>query len=203
CRAVGWAALTSPRKGRGQGVVRAVGGAEMPPDEGRGAIVEASLVVCLEATAETIASRLGAARAERPLLAGSGDVDRLRRLKAQRAPLYALADFTVHTDGRAPDDIAAAIVRFVEENSEAAWDRPGRLPQLTATPPGLPGILDAPGAAAIVRTASADYPAYVGWGELDRLGEYTRKATNARRAFVLSDRNVLALWGEQAISSLR
>jgi 3-dehydroquinate synthase len=44
---------------------------------------------------------------------------------------------------------------------------------------------------------------YVGWGELERLGEHTGRATGARRVFLLSDANVLPRWGEAALSSLR
>jgi 3-dehydroquinate synthase len=67
----------------------------------------------------------------------------------------------------------------------------------------VPAVVDAPGAAAIVRTASADYPVYAGWGELERLGEHVKRATGARRAFLVSDDGVMSRWGEAAVSSLR
>src|SRR5207248_8301644 len=36
-----------------------------------------------------------------------------------------------------------------------------------------------------------------------RLGDHVRRATGARRAFILSDSNVMRIWGETAVSSLR
>jgi 3-dehydroquinate synthase len=67
----------------------------------------------------------------------------------------------------------------------------------------LPPVTDAPGAVTIIRTASSDYPVYAAWGALERLGEYTTRATGSRRAFVISDEAVLSQWGETALSSLR
>jgi 3-dehydroquinate synthase len=63
--------------------------------------------------------------------------------------------------------------------------------------------MDAPGATTVIRTASGEYPVYATWGALERLGDYTKRATGARRAFVISDEGVIAQWGEVALSSLR
>src|SRR5207248_2837597 len=119
--------------------------------EGRKAIAAAGLVVCLEATAETILARIegGAAEPERPLL-GDASLERIRRLKSQRAALYAMADFTVHTDGMEAPEVAQRIARFYDEEGARAFSRPGRVEQFGQTPAGLPPILDTPGAAAIV-----------------------------------------------------
>ena len=53
---------------------------------------DVGLVVCLEATAETIAARLADASGddERPLLNETNPIVRIRRLKSQRAALYSL-----------------------------------------------------------------------------------------------------------------
>jgi shikimate kinase/3-dehydroquinate synthase len=188
---------------RGEGLVLSLGGGATLTRGVRMAIAAAGLIVCLEATPATILQRLVATedQAERPILAGG--IDRIRRLKAERAALYALADFTAHTDGRAPADIADAIVRFCREDGDAVLTRPGRALELSEAPANLPILLDAPDASAIVRAASASYPAYVTWGGLDDLGEQVRRATGARRAFVITDRNVQRLWGERAISNLK
>lgn len=197
------AATYEDLKQRDRVVVAAGGGAPLL-DETRRAIAEAGIVVCLEATAETIAERLAATSDdERPLLAGGDPLARIRRLKGQRAAMYGQVDYTVHTDGLTPAEVAEQIGEWLDRYGARVLSRPGRLQALSATPPGLPPIVDAPGAAAIVRTTSAEYPAYVQWGALERLGEYTRRATGARRAFLISDERVLGIWGETAISSLK
>ncbi len=185
-------------------VVAAGGGAPLIAATRR-SIVEAGLVVCLEATAPTIVARLTAVKdgSERPLLAADDPRARIRRLKGQRAAVYALADLTLHTDALSPEAVADEIVRAYEQQGAGLFDRPGRVEELSATPAMLPPLVDAPGSTTIVRTASAEYPAYVAWGALDRLGEYTQRATGARRAFVISDDKVLSIWGETAVSSLR
>ncbi len=199
-----WAALNQ-LDGRTRLVVAGGGGVQLT-EEARRSIVGSGLIVCLEATAETILARLRSVEgstSERPLLAGNDPLGRIRRLKAQRQALYALADFTVHVDALTAAEVAGEVIRLVQEHGEAALARMGRSEALSARPPELPAIVDAPGAAAIVRTASAEYPAYVAWGALERLGHYTQRATGARRAFVIGDAGVLSFWGEAALSSLR
>jgi 3-dehydroquinate synthase len=139
----------------------------------------------------------------RPMLAGEDPLGRARRLIDQRAAVYALADFTVETDALLPEQVAAEVVRFYREHGDAAFNRAGRVEQLTRTPSILPPILDAPNATTIIRTASGEYPAHVGWGALEQLGDITKRTTRARRAFLISDEAVLAQWGEIAVSALR
>jgi 3-dehydroquinate synthase len=181
----------------------AVGGGATTFDASRQSIVESGIVVCLEATPETIVTRLTAdADEERPLLESGDQLARVRKLKAQRAALYALADFTVHTDGLSAKDVAGEIMRLYQERGDLVFDRPGRVAALTEAP-SLPPLVDAPGAAIIVRTASAEYPAFVEWNALEGAGERVKRATNARRAFLISDDNVLKLHGETVVASLR
>ena len=71
-------------------------------------------------------------------------------------------------------------IRLARPLRRAAVARKGRVEALSSAPGIVPPIIDAPNAAAIVRTASGEYPAYVEWGALDRLGEYTKRATGAR-----------------------
>ncbi|MGE0058255.1 MAG: 3-dehydroquinate synthase [Dehalococcoidia bacterium] len=190
-------------RGQSRVVVAAGGGAILLP-ETRRAIADAGLVVCLEASPETIAARLAAASDdERPLLSDTNVLPRIRRLKAQRAALYAQVDLTINTDVLTPGEVVDQIAGWRALYGEKAVGRPGRVEALSATPAIVPPIVDAPGAAAIVRTVSGEYPAYVEWGALDRLGEYTKRATGARRAFLISDENVIGLWGEAATGSLR
>ena len=190
--------------GRSRLVVAAGGGATLL-QETRRAIAKAGLVVCLEALPSTLTARLATASQdeERPLLRGGDAAARLTRLKAQRAALYSLADFTIHTDTLTPQDVATEIARWYRQFGGASFAGASRLDALTVQPAGLAPVLDAPGATTVVRAASAEYPAYVGWGELEKLGEHTKRATGSARAFLITDENVGRLWGEAAVSSLR
>ena len=188
-----------------ENVVVAAGGGAPVYEPTRRSMVESGLVVCLKATPETVVQRMEAKEQgrPRPMLAADNPLARARRLIDQRAAVYALADFTVETDGMTPEEIADEVVRFYEARGERAFSRPGRVEQLTRTPSVLPPIIDAPNATAIIRTASGEYPAYVSWGALERLGDITKRTTRARRAFLISDEAVMAQWGEIAVSSLR
>jgi len=187
-----------------QKVVVAAGGGAQVYAPTRRSIAEAGIVVCLKASAGTIAGRVAQPQArERPMLAAEDTYGRAQRLLDQRAAVYALADFTVDTDVLSPDEAAAEAVRLYRTWGERAFNRPGRIEQLARTPAVLPPILDAPGATTIVRTASGEYPAYVSWGALEGLGAIVKRSTGARRAFVVSDEAVLGRWGETAVSSLR
>lgn len=186
--------------------VIATGGGAVLFEASRRALATSGLIVCLEAAPETILRRLrdsSAPLATRPLVTGADPMTQIRRLKTQRAGAYALADITIHTDSLTPDEVADEVVRFYSLHGEKSFSRPGRLEALAAPSFANPSVADAPGATTIIRTTSADYPAYTSWGALESLGEITRRATNSRRAFLISDANVLSLWGESAIASLK
>ncbi len=186
-------------------LVAAAGGGATTLNETRRGICQSGLVVCLEAMPRTIYSRLasGIDGDERPLLGRSDSLTRISRLKAQRAPLYSQADFTVHTDALTAAEVAGEISRWYRTHADGAFGLPGRIDSLASAPPLLPATIDAPGARAFVRAASGEYPAYVSWGALENLGEYAERASTARRVFLISDTNVLAVWGEPAVASLR
>jgi len=180
-------------------VVVAAGGGAPVYEPSRRAIVEAGIVVHLQASPETTEARVAADEKDRarPL---RGNV---RRTMDQRAAIYAEADFIVATDVLTPAEVADEVVRLYQTYGERAFNRPGRVEALTRQPSVAPPIMDAPGATTVIRTASGEYPVYATWGALERLGEYTKRATGARRAFVISDEGVIAQWGEVALSSLR
>ncbi|MPZ50031.1 MAG: 3-dehydroquinate synthase [Dehalococcoidia bacterium] len=181
-----------------QRLVVACGGGAPVNETSRRSMVEAGLAVWLDAHFEETEARDGndSKGRERPL--------RSPRIFDQRAALYrTTADYTVLTDTLTPEDVAKVILAWYRLVGEGAYNRPGRIEQLLRVPSVMPAALDTPHATAIIRTASGDYPAYVDWGGLERLGEYVKRATGARRAFVISDDNVLGIWGETALSSLR
>jgi 3-dehydroquinate synthase len=185
-----------------QRVIVAAGGGAPVLETTRRAIVEAGPVICLRASPEVTEERAAgdAKTRARPIRGNSASV---ARIMDQRAALYDQADFTLNTNALSPSEVADEVVRLYQAYGERAFGRPGRVEQLTRTPNIVPSVLDAPGASSIIRTASGDYPVYARWGALDRLGEYVQRATNARRAFLISDEAVLAQWGETAISSLK
>ena len=81
-------------------VVVALGGGAITQERNREVIRSAAgVLVCLEAEVETILERVGRKEA-RPLLAGldaEGKREKISRLLAERAPYYAMADFTIHS----------------------------------------------------------------------------------------------------------
>ena len=95
----------------------------------RRAIVEAGIVVHLEASPETTEARVAADEKDRarPL---RGNV---RRIMDQRAAIYAQADFSVATDVLTPEEVADEVVRLYQTYGERAFNRPGRVEALLAT----------------------------------------------------------------------
>ncbi len=178
-------------------VVVAAGGGAPVYEPTRRRMVESGLVVCLKATPETVVQRMGAKDQgrPRPMLAADNALSRARRLIDQRAAVYALADFTVETDDMSPEEIAEEVVHFYQARGERTFNRPGRVEQLSRTPSVLPPVIDAPNATTVIRTASGEYPAYVAWGALERLGDITARSTHTSRAFLISDEAVMAAMG--------
>jgi shikimate kinase len=76
-------------------------------------------VVTLEGRPEVLHARIQAHLRQaqqdslRPLLDAADPLDRIRALKQARQPVYALADWTVHTDRLTPAQVAAEVVRAV------------------------------------------------------------------------------------------
>jgi shikimate kinase/3-dehydroquinate synthase len=187
---------------RDRTIVAAGGGAPVF-EPTRRAIVEGGLVIHLQASPAATEGRVASDDKERARpIRGNGSTG-VARILDQRAALYAEADFIVATDVLTPSEVAVEVVRLYQGYAGRVLDLPGRLEALTRTPTVLPPVTDAPGAVTIIRTASSDYPVYADWGALERLGEYTNRATGSRRAFVISDEAVLSQWGETALSGLR
>jgi shikimate kinase len=100
-------------------VVATGGGAVLRP-ENRELMAASGWLVALEGRPETLLARLERQRSQdapdavRPLLDADDRLARLRALKQRRQPLYALADWTVHTDRLAPAQVAAEVARAAE-----------------------------------------------------------------------------------------
>ncbi|WP_129633235.1 shikimate kinase [Candidatus Oscillochloris fontis] len=98
-----------------QAAVIATGGGLPLQAENRSFMQATGWIICLEGRPELIHARLQRQRDEpdaiRPLLDSEDPLEKVRRLKAQRQPIYALADWTIHTDRLNPLQVAAEVVR--------------------------------------------------------------------------------------------
>ena len=174
-------------------VVLSTGGGAILGEENRQAMLEAGLVVCLDARPETVYARLsgavdgeGAEAMVRPLLGGEGQdpLERIEALKRERQWAYALAHWTVPTDALSVEQAAQEVVR--------AWRRMSTVLQSRGDPQ----------VAAVVTTESASYPIIVGWDILaDQLGQRLLATGFGGRAYVICDSNVQA-YGRLAQRSL-
>lgn len=89
-------------------IIDAGGGAVLRP-ENAALLAKNGFCIWLKADVETIAARIGG-DANRPSLTGKGLVEEIAEVLAAREPLYrAAADLVLSTDGRTPEEIAAAI----------------------------------------------------------------------------------------------
>ncbi|MBI4199897.1 MAG: 3-dehydroquinate synthase [Chloroflexi bacterium] len=175
-------------------VIATGGGAIMDP--ANQALMEArGLLVCLEARAETIHTRLGGPQRSpeeevRPLLEGPERLERVQLLKGRRQAAYARAHWTVHTDRLPLEEVAQEVVR--------AWQ------YLSGRGPGEPvpfaGDADL---AAVVETSSRPYPVLVGWDLLSRIGEILGKAPIADPVYLVSDSRVFEHYGRPVQQALQ
>lgn len=96
------------------GVLALGGGAVLAPATQEA--LRGHAVVYLEVGVADAVKRVGLGHG-RPLLLGNVRA-RVMKLLEERAPIYtAVATITVDTNGRTPDDVAAEIIRRVEENA--------------------------------------------------------------------------------------
>jgi shikimate kinase len=98
---------------RGPSVV-ATGGGVVIADENRRRMRSSGIVVNLAASLEQVLQRLHGA-VDRPLFAGGDSPNSVKLLMDARKQFYADADIRIDTDGKSVEDVAAEILRFVEE----------------------------------------------------------------------------------------
>src|SRR5207253_9279909 len=101
--------------------------------EERGERADGGVVVWLEARPETSLRRRrsGGRGLDRPLLASGDPLSRIRMLKEARQHLYALCDWTIHTDVLTPKQVAAEVARAYKDISASVSTDPDRLGALT------------------------------------------------------------------------
>jgi shikimate kinase len=112
-RAAERAAVVEACAGRYQ-VISVGGGAVVDPVT-RERVRDGNRIARLEASPETILTRLRSSPTaeERPMLAADDPLARIRDLLDARADAYAIADFAVDTEGRAPVEVADEVVRHL------------------------------------------------------------------------------------------
>lgn len=189
--------------------VVATGGGAVLLKENRTAMTANGYVVCLEARPETIYVRLlldNATRqdaANRPLLSGPDQFQRISTLKAERQPLYAEADWTIHTDFLTSEEIAAEIehvLTLIRRRSDKQrggpgspatpgsphaasrsqpFHRGGNVGSLVNTTASLPDLVKVasglPGQVLTVKASTGSYPVLFGEKLLEQLGDILRQ----------------------------
>jgi len=174
-------------------VVIATGGGAIIDPGNRELLVETSVVVYLEARAETIHHRLlrdafySSNPVVRPLLDGDNPLERIRQLKISRQPYYAIADWTVHTDNLTLEEVSQEVIK--------GWRYVNRGREEEKQPMESDLVCK-------VETATARYPVYVGWGILDKLGEKMRQAGLSGTINIISDEIVFPIYGTRVKKAL-
>jgi len=186
--------------------VIATGGGAAVRIENRRLMAAHGWIVALEGRPEALNARiqrqLREARPEaiRPMLDAIYPLDQIRALKHSRQSVYALADWTVHTDRLTPDQVAAEVVRAVRllettPDPPATFDVP-TAPLRHSLNPDLPPPI-------VVAAGPWPYQAVVGWDHLAAAGEQIRRLLpRSRKAAILTDNRTWSLLGERIRSSL-
>lgn len=169
-------------------VISTGGGAILYPENVK-TLQKTCIIICLEAKVETIYQRLlqdalySSNPVVRPLLAGKYPLKRIKQLKALRQPYYAIADWTVHTDNLAAEEVSLEVVK--------GWQYLNRAPIAA----GQDKDTDI---SCMVEAASRRYPVFVGWGLLAKLGEKMKQAGLFGKTVIISDSLVFPVYGDQA-----
>lgn len=95
-------------------VIATGGGAPLDPQNMK-AMFNGNVVVLLDATPEAILERLqnSTSGEARPLLENADPLDRIRRLKAERDPIYRQAHLLIQSERLAPQECADLILRLL------------------------------------------------------------------------------------------
>jgi len=99
------------------GFVVATGGGAPMRAENREFMTRTGWIICLEGRPETLLARIQQQLKEsdpgaiRPLLEAPDPLDQIRTLKQSRQSVYAMADWTVHTDRLTAAEVAAEVIR--------------------------------------------------------------------------------------------
>ncbi len=93
-------------------VIISTGGGAVLRQENMDILRERGVIICLDATPETIFKRTSS-NGERPLLQVEDPLRRIRELMESRKPFYQKADITIDTEGKTPMLIAEEILEKI------------------------------------------------------------------------------------------
>ncbi|TMB98425.1 MAG: 3-dehydroquinate synthase [Chloroflexi bacterium] len=191
-------------------VVIATGGGVVLRPENRRMLAEGGFIVCLDARPETIfrrlADRAGHEPLDRPLLSTADPLSRIRELKQGREHIYALCDWTVHTEDRTYEQVADEVMRAWEMYGERALADPRRVEEIgspRAIAPRMTLHAIPAGADVMVTTASAQYPVYAKWGRLPELGTKLVELGLGRQTYVITDEAVAHHYEDEISEALK
>jgi 3-dehydroquinate synthetase/shikimate kinase len=188
------------------GFVVATGGGTAMRPENRRVMTSRGWIVALEGRPETLNERIRVqlSKAEpeaiRPMLDAVYPLEQVRALKHSRQSVYALADWTVHTDRLTPGQVAAEVIRardLLDQTSEplASADVPANPIRHSLSPETPPPI--------VVAAGPWPYQAVVGWDHLPALGaQVSRVLPHAHKVAVLTDAATWQRLAERLRSSL-
>jgi len=171
--------------------VVATGGGTPVRAENRQFMSSKGWIVCLEGRPEILLARIQRQLKEsdptaiRPMLDAVYPLDQVRALKNTRQSLYALADWTVHTDRLTLQEVAEEVIRAAEMLAKAPDiaslpDAPALQMRHSLTPDLPPPIAVAGG--------PWPYQAVVGWNHLHSLGDQLRRILpQARKVAVMAE----------------
>jgi shikimate kinase / 3-dehydroquinate synthase len=161
--------------------------------------------ICLEARPTTVFGRIqhqlkaAAPNAIRPMLDAVYPLDQIRTLKKTRQPIYALADWTIHTDRLSVLQIVQEITRALDvlnESSDPPDDisgAPMRHSLNTESPPPI-----------VIQGGPWPYYVVVDWGHLFALGSQLQHfAPEAKQVAIVTDKQTWARLGPGLEASLR
>lgn len=149
--------------------VLSTGGGMLIREENRRILREAGPVICLTASVDEILERV-ATDGSRPLLAVDDPAAKVGALLAERAAVYAQADYEVDTSGLEPAAVRDRVMDVLEGDARARW--------YTSAPTAVP-----------VEVEPRAYEVTVGRGLLSRLGElFPSREVGTRAAIVTTDR---------------
>jgi shikimate kinase / 3-dehydroquinate synthase len=187
--------------------VVATGGGAAVRVENRRLMASKGWIIALEGRPEALNARIqrqlqqAAPGAIRPMLDAVYPIDQIRALKHSRQSVYALADWTVHTDRLTPQQVAAEVVRAVKilettGDPPAAFDVPATPLRHSLNPDRPPPVLVAAG--------PWPYQSVVGWDHLSALGEQVRRLfPHSRYAAILTGSGTWARLGEAVRRTLQ
>ncbi len=187
--------------------VVATGGGTPVRAENRQYMASKGWIICLEGRPEIILARIQRQLKEsdptaiRPMLDAVYPLDQVRALKNARQSLYALSDWTVHTDRMTSEQVADEVIRAAEVLAKAPditsmLDAQALQMRHSLTPDLPPPIA--------VTGGPWPYQAIVGWNHLHSLGDQLRRILpQARTIAVLTETNAWDRLGAMVQDSLQ